>query len=96
MRFGQGLGILDLLLWHQRLLEATIHLERTSLIGVFLSFKKSEHQRPIGNFSNSVPWEWQGQGGVEVWGEKKEGRKKERNRVFLAICLVSFRDDWGL
>lgn len=42
---GKGLGILDSFPWHWRLLEATIHLERTFLIGVFLPSKKNQSSK---------------------------------------------------
>lgn len=92
---GKGLRILDSFLWHQRLLEATIHPEQTFLIGVFLPSKKSEHQKPVENFPNLVLRGWQGWCGAEAW-KKKPQKQGKWNDLFPSIYLINFGDDWGL
>lgn len=90
---GKGLGILDSLLWHPRLLEATIRPERTFLIGVFLPSQKSEHQKPVENFPNSLPWEWQGWCRARSLEKKKKKteRRRKKNYLFPAICLLNLK-----
>lgn len=95
---GKVLGILDSLLWHPRLLEATIRPERTFLIGVFLPSQKSEHQKPVENFPNSLPWEWQGWCRARSLEKKKKKNWKEKKEELSVSSHLSaqLKDDCGL
>lgn len=75
--------ILDALLWLQRLQEATIRPERTFLIGVFLSSETSEHQRPVGKFSNLVLQNGKGNTGWRLGKERKNGAISNHKCVHL-------------
>lgn len=85
---GKGLGILDSFPWHWRLLEATIHLERTFLIGVFLPSKKikaPKTNRKLSKFGSLrlVRRKWsRGLGGVR--------KKKPNNKECEMICFHPF------
>lgn len=92
---GKGLGILDSFPWHWRLLEATIHPERTSLIDVFLPSKKiraPEASRKLSKFGSL-------QMGRRMWGRglgAGEEKKKPTARNMKWSVSIHLSDQlWG-
>lgn len=96
---GKGLGILDSFPWHWRLLEATIHLERTFLIGVFLPSKKiraPKANRKLSKFGSLQMVRRMWSRGLGAGEEKQNQQQGTWNDLFPSICLINFGDNWGL